>query len=75
MREGAVHVRVAAPPEDGRANAEVCRLLAELFGVRPRDVRILSGPRSRAKRALVVGTAVRQLSRALEALAPSGEAT
>lgn len=36
-------VRVAAPPEDGRANAAICRTIASALGIKERDVRILSG--------------------------------
>ncbi|TML13716.1 MAG: DUF167 domain-containing protein [Actinobacteria bacterium] len=42
-------VRVAAPPEDGRANDAVVRLLAETLSV-PRDsVKLVSGERARDK--------------------------
>jgi uncharacterized protein (TIGR00251 family) len=36
-------VRVAAPPEDGRANAAICRIIADALGIKDRDVRILAG--------------------------------
>lgn len=42
-------VRVAAPPEDGKANDAVIRLLADAVGVPRRDVAILSGHASRDK--------------------------
>jgi len=44
-----LHVRVAAPPTDGRANAAVERLLASALGLSPQDVRIIAGARSRQK--------------------------
>jgi uncharacterized protein (TIGR00251 family) len=50
---GALKVRVAAPPEGGRANAEVCRLLRGYFAAR--SVEITRGTASRRKQALVVG--------------------
>ena len=34
-------VRLAAPPQDGQANAELISFLAELFGVAKRDVQLL----------------------------------
>ena len=40
---------VAAPPEDGRANAALQRLLAELFGLRPSAVELVRGHSSRSK--------------------------
>ncbi len=36
-------IKVAAPPEDGRANAGVCALLAERLGVGRRAVEVVSG--------------------------------
>lgn len=51
----ALKVRVAAPPEGGRAN-EACRaLLAETFGVATGDVELTSGPASRLKRFRISG--------------------
>ena len=45
----ALKVRLAAPPVDGKANAELVRFLAEAFGVAQRDVAILRGETSRRK--------------------------
>jgi uncharacterized protein YggU (UPF0235/DUF167 family) len=32
MSDGALKVRVAAVPEDGKANTELCRYLGEVYG-------------------------------------------
>lgn len=45
----ALMVAVAAPAVDGRANDAVRRALAMQFGIRPRDVRVVAGLRSRDK--------------------------
>jgi uncharacterized protein len=42
-------VRVSAPPEDGRANDAVVRLLAAELQLPARDVALVSGQRSRDK--------------------------
>lgn len=42
-------VRVAAPPEGGRANAAVIRLIARKLGLRESDVRIIAGQSSPLK--------------------------
>jgi uncharacterized protein YggU (UPF0235/DUF167 family) len=49
LREGAIVVRVTAPPLDGRANDAVCRLLAGAIGVRTSSLTILRGDRARDK--------------------------
>ncbi|HEY8524701.1 MAG TPA: DUF167 domain-containing protein [Acidimicrobiales bacterium] len=49
----AVKVRVAAPPEGGRANAAVVELVAAGLGVRRSDVELLAGKTGRRKRLLV----------------------
>jgi uncharacterized protein len=45
----ALVVAVAAPAVDGKANAAVVAALAAAFGVRRRDVAIVTGERSRDK--------------------------
>jgi uncharacterized protein (TIGR00251 family) len=42
-------VKVTAPPEKGKANEEVCRLLAEHFAVSRSAVRIVRGQTARRK--------------------------
>ena len=67
----AVKVRVAAPPERGRANDACRRLLAEVFDIKESAVVVVSGETSRTKRVALMGAepeAVRaQLERALGA--------
>ena len=48
-------VRVSAPPEDGRANDAVVRLLAETLGVQRTQVELVSGHASREKMVLLEG--------------------
>jgi uncharacterized protein (TIGR00251 family) len=65
----AVKVALAAPPVDGKANAECIRFFAELFQVRRSDVEILAGEASRTKVVRVRGGARSQLEAALAPLA------
>ncbi len=53
--DGALRVRVAAPPVDGAANRALIRLLADEIGVAPSAVTIESGEGSRRKRIAVIG--------------------
>lgn len=53
-RDGRLLVRTSAAPVDGRANEAVCRILAQHFGVRARDVEVISGAKSRDKRVRIL---------------------
>ena len=46
-------VRLAAPPQDGKANAALIDFLAQYYGVPRRNVRITSGLKSRQKRVVI----------------------
>ena len=65
-------VRVAAPPEDGRANDAVVRLLAETLELPQRDVTIVSGHGARDKIVSLAGIAPEEAERRLESATPSG---
>ena len=43
MSDGTLKVKIAAPPEKGKANDALCALLAKRYGVARRAVTILSG--------------------------------
>ena len=45
----ALKVKVAAPPEKGRANEAVIALLADKLGLDPAQIRLISGHTSAAK--------------------------
>ncbi|HXG33987.1 MAG TPA: DUF167 domain-containing protein [Bryobacteraceae bacterium] len=53
MSGGVLKVRVQAPAERGKANAELRELLARQFGVPSRDVSIVSGETSPLKQVVV----------------------
>jgi uncharacterized protein len=54
-RDGALLVRLNAPPVDGAANAELIEVIAAALGVPRRSVSLVSGDRSRQKRVRVTG--------------------
>src|ERR1700733_16279656 len=58
VRDGALEVRVAAPPVDGAANDELVATLASALRVPRRDVHLVQGASSRAKRIEVQGLSV-----------------
>ncbi len=53
QHDGRVKVALTSPPEKGKANRALCRLLAKELGIKRSQVRILSGHTSRQKEVLV----------------------
>lgn len=56
---------VSAPPEAGKANKAVCKLLAGVLGVSPRDVAVVAGHTQPTKTIMVTGIGVEQASQRL----------
>jgi uncharacterized protein (TIGR00251 family) len=46
-------VRVCSPPIDGRANEEICEVVAQALELRVREVQVMQGHSSRSKLLLV----------------------
>jgi uncharacterized protein (TIGR00251 family) len=57
--EERLKIRLAAPPVDGKANAELLRFLAAAFGVPLRAVTLLRGETSRQKTVQIARPALR----------------
>jgi len=53
LHDGALRVRLAAPPIDGRANEALVAWLAKSLGVARRDVELLRGESSRRKQVAI----------------------
>ncbi len=52
--DGALKVRIAAPPVGGAANAELIKILARHFGVAKSAIEILKGQTSKTKQIKIV---------------------
>lgn len=61
---------VAAPPIDGAANDAVIAALADAFGCRPRQVRLVGGASSRTKRFEIEGLDDDAIRAIIERLVP-----
>jgi len=48
-QNGKLRVRIAAAPEDGKANAELCAFFARTLGCPKKDVTLVRGEKSRMK--------------------------
>lgn len=49
ISDDSYRIKVSTPPEKGRANERIIELLAEEFGVKKQDIRIVSGETSNRK--------------------------
>jgi uncharacterized protein (TIGR00251 family) len=64
-RSGAIVVRVTAPAIDGRANAALCNLVAQLVGVPRGAVWVIQGEKARDKVVEIEGRELADVRRAL----------
>ena len=55
VREGALTIRLAAPPVDGKANEALIKFLAKLLKLPKNDLTLVSGLTGRNKRVLIKG--------------------
>ncbi len=55
FQNGRIKVRIAAAPQDGKANERLREIIAKAHGVSKSSVRILKGERSRLKTLRVLG--------------------
>jgi uncharacterized protein len=55
VRDGALLVRVTAPPLEGRANRALCRLIADRLGIAPSRVTVIRGEHARDKLLAIEG--------------------
>ena len=69
LHDGALKIRIAAPPVDGAANAELVRALAKSLGVSQSEVEILRGHTGRSKAIRVSDRCAKQLARLVSELA------
>jgi len=64
-RDGALVVRLTAPPVEGQANAALLRFLARQLGVAPSTLSVTRGAKGRDKVLLVAGARAEELRASL----------
>ncbi len=64
-RDGAIAIKLQAPPVDGEANAALLRFVARRLGLPPRDVTLVRGATSRSKWIAVQGRSAAEVRAAL----------
>jgi uncharacterized protein (TIGR00251 family) len=65
VADGRLRVRLAAPAHEGRANAELIRLVAAVLGVLRREVELAAGATGRRKLLRVRGVTLEEARRRL----------
>lgn len=68
LHGGALKVSLTAPPEDGRANAALIALLAELFSLQRAQIALINGASSRSKSLRLAGLTAEQVRQRLAGL-------
>jgi uncharacterized protein (TIGR00251 family) len=66
IKDNRLRIRLAAAPEDGKANAEMLTFLAKALGCPRRDLKILGGEKSRLKTIALPSECKAQLEQILE---------
>lgn len=69
LHGGRLRARTTAPPEGGKANARLRRLIARAFGLPPSRVELVAGSASRRKEFVLHGLELAAARRVLEELA------
>lgn len=72
FREDVLRLRVTAPPENGKANAAVVRLLAQTLGISRSQLEVVRGHAFREKVIRVSSLNALEVRRRLESMADSG---
>ena len=65
VEQGAIKIKITAPPVEGAANAALIDFVADWLGVRKSAVTIVSGEKARHKRVQVAGLTVEAVRRKL----------
>ena len=55
LADNTIKIKLAAPPIEGKANKELLKFLAKVFGVKKKDLEIVAGKTGRDKLVTVIG--------------------
>ena len=69
VQDGALRVRLTAPPVDGAANRQCIELISRTMKIPKRAIRIASGANARRKRLKVLGLGIEEMKDILSAMA------
>ncbi len=72
VHQGALKVQTTLPPEKGKANSDILKIVARALGLRKSQVSLAAGAKGRNKEVLVIGIDPDELQERLNALASDG---
>jgi uncharacterized protein len=67
--DGALKIKIKAPPVEGKANSEIIRFFSEILKTPKKNIEILRGELGRRKSILVANKTAAEVSAAISALA------
>lgn len=70
FKEGVLHIRIAAPPVEGKANRELIDFLSEVFGVSKSSLTLQKGSTSKVKTIAISGLTQDRVTEVLEKQSP-----
>ncbi len=65
IQDGALKLKITAPPVEGKANEECIRFISDLLRIRKSAVTIIAGEKSKNKTILVSGMTAKEIEKVL----------
>jgi uncharacterized protein (TIGR00251 family) len=65
VQDGALKIKITAPPVEGRANGECIRFISDLLRIRKSAVSIIAGEKSKNKTVLVTGMTAQEIEKVI----------
>lgn len=68
VQDGALKIKITAPPVEGRANEECIRFISDLLRIRKSAISIIAGEKSKNKTILVTGMTAGEIEKIISPL-------
>lgn len=68
LQDGALKIKITAPPVEGKANEECIRFISDLLKIRKSAISIIAGEKSKNKTVLVAGMTAQEIEKMIRHL-------
>jgi len=68
VQDGALKIKITAPPVEGKANKECVRFISDLLKIKKSAVSIIAGEKSKNKTVLVAGMTAQEIEKVIRPL-------